>query len=423
MSKIRVLYYGDAPTASTGFGVVTKNILTNLYKTGKYDITVLGVNYFPEPNPYQKMFDMWPLGFYGKGDPFGRQFSAEKMVQLEYDVIFMIQDSFIMNFMDSAIPQLRGYGKQFSTVMYYPIDGVPRDNWIRSMASADIPVTYTKFGYDESVKAYPGIQDKLLVVPHGVNTKDFFPLPKDKITDFRKQFFREHADKFIVTNVGRNQPRKDFPRTMMAFREFKKLRPNSFLYFHAAAVDMGWNIPEMAKSMGLRMNIDVAVPENFTTNSGYPTEIVNLIYNSSDVVVSSALGEGWGLTTTESMACKVPGIFPRNTAFTEIVGEDRGYLVNSGATINDWIMPTSDNEVLRPLIDITDMVDKLISVHDDREEAMKRAENGYKWINSTLQWDKHIVPQWDRILQKAASMKHANRSAPKSPTLVSGNDI
>jgi hypothetical protein len=76
MSKIKVLFYGDAPTASTGFGVVAKNILTNLHKTGKYDITILGVNYFPEPNPYQKTFDMWPLGFFGKGDPFGRQFSS-----------------------------------------------------------------------------------------------------------------------------------------------------------------------------------------------------------------------------------------------------------------------------------------------------------------------------------------------------------
>ena len=38
MSKLKVLYHSDNSLAKTGFGRVSKALLTYLYKTGKYDI-------------------------------------------------------------------------------------------------------------------------------------------------------------------------------------------------------------------------------------------------------------------------------------------------------------------------------------------------------------------------------------------------
>lgn len=401
-SKIRILFYGDAPTVATGFGTVSRNILMGLHKTGRYDIKVLGVNYWGDPHPYP--FPIWPVGI-GSRDPYGRQRCFDMMVKdFDFDVLFLFQDSFILeSFMAQGLPKLHQL-KNFVTVGYYPIDGVPKKKWVDCMNLFDVPVTYTEFGKQESILAVPDIADRIRVVPHGVNTKDFYPLSKDAALNFRKHYFGPHADKFIITNVNRNQQRKDIPRTMLAFKEFKKLRPNSVLYLHMAANDQGWNIPEVVQGVGLRLNEDVLLPGgNFGPNQGFPIDVVNGLYNASDVVVSTTLGEGWGLSSVEAMACKTPIIFPNNTALSEIVGEDRGWLVDSGATPDDYTVLPHDNEVLRPVTSVTALAEALLEVHDNKEEVSKRTKAAYEWVTSNLIWEKNIVPQWDKIVTGAVA--------------------
>ena len=400
--KIKLLFYGDAPTVATGFGTVSRNVLDGLHKTGKYDISVLGVNYWGDPHKFP--YPIWPIGV-GSRDPYGRQRAYDMMSKdFDFDVLFLFQDSFILeSFMGQGLPKLRQM-KNFVTVGYYPIDGVPKQSWINCMSMFDVPVTYTEFGKMESILAAPEMAERLQVIPHGVNIRDFYPLSEGETRSFRQMYFGKHADKFIVTNVNRNQQRKDIPRTILAFKEFKKRRPNSILYLHMAAQDQGWNLPEVIKGMGLRLGEDVLLPGGgFGPNQGYPIEVVNKIYNASDVIVSTTLGEGWGLSTVEAMGCKTPLVFPNNTAITEIVGanEERGYLVDSGATPSDHIVLPNDNEVVRPLADINQMAEKLIHVHDNWNEAMEKADAAFEWVTTNLIWEKHIVPQWDRLITGA----------------------
>jgi len=113
--------------------------------------------------------------------------------------------------------------------------------------------------------------------------------------NFRKQYFGPLADTFIITNVNRNQQRKDIPRTIAVFEEFRKHVPNSTLYLHCAIKDQGWDLAEVCKTFGFDTSKDVIFPKNFGPNQGYPREVLNLIYNASDVVISTTLGEGFGL--------------------------------------------------------------------------------------------------------------------------------
>jgi glycosyltransferase involved in cell wall biosynthesis len=403
-SKIKLLFYGDSPTVATGFGTVTRNILTGLHATGKYDIQVLGVNYWGDPHPYP--FPIWPIGV-GSNDPYGRQRAYDMMArQLDYDVLFFFQDSFILeSIIGPGLDKLR-QAKNFVSMVYYPIDGVPKKRWIDCMAKVDVPVTYTEFGKTESILACPSIADRLKVIPHGANPKDFYPLPDEAIASFRRDYFGKHAGKFIVTNVNRNQQRKDIPRTLMAFKEFKRRRPNSVLYLHMATKDQGWDLAEVIAGMGMRMGEDVIMPgNNFGPNQGYPISVVNQIYNSSDVIVSTTVGEGWGLSTVESMACRTPVIFPRNTALVEIVGEneERGYLVNSGSTPDEFCVLPNDNEIMRPVASVTGLAEKLIHVYDNNEEAQAKADAAYSWVKSNLVWEQHIVPQWDALIMESIS--------------------
>jgi len=225
-------------------------------------------------------------------------------------------------------------------------------------------VAYTEFGKTESMAAFPECKD-LHVIPHGANTTDYFPMEEDAKNNFRKQYFGPHADKFIFTNLNRNQQRKDIPRTIHAFNEFKKSVPNSMLYLHMAQKDQGWNLPEVCKAYGLSVKEDVLFPENFGPNQGYPRNVVNMLYNASDCVISTALGEGWGLSWIEAMSTKTPVIMPKNTALVENITEDRGYLVESGTSHGLFTILPHDNEVVRPVVDTDKLVETMLHVYNN----------------------------------------------------------
>jgi len=52
------------------------------------------------------------------------------------------------------------------------------------------------------------------------------------------------------------------------------------------------------------------------------------------------------------------------------------------------------------LIDVNELTDTLINVHSNKEEAKKKAENAYKWVTTSMDWQKHIGAQWVALFDK-----------------------
>ena len=395
--KIRLVFYGDAPSVATGFGKVSSNILPYLHATGDYEIYCFGVNYMGVPHPYP--FQIYPMLPNPQGDPYGRDKLQQILPQMDFDILFLLQDSFIMTFLPNVVNELRKRGKNFRTVAYFPIDGTPWTEWIEAMAAADVPVTYTEWGKKECIKAFPAIGDRLQVIPHGINLKEFFPVSKEEKARLRKFYFGPHADKFIVINVNRNQQRKDIPRSMMAFKEFHKECPNSLLYLHMAEKDVGWDLPRIAGHLDLKLGEEIIFPKNFNVNAGFPVQVVNELYNCADVCISTTQGGGWELSSIESMACKVPAIFPDNTALTEIFADGRGFTCRSGDTINMHHVQTMDNEVIRPLCNINDMVKYLKRLYEKPEIGQRMVEKACEWVHKNLIWERDVCPRFDTIIK------------------------
>lgn len=395
--KIKVLVYADAVCCATGFGTVARNILEALYRTGRYEIDQFGINYWGDPHGFP--YRIWPAGTNKDRDPYGRQKFVGMAPNMNFDILFLLQDSFIMDFLPVLLPHLKTKrGNSFRSILYFPVDSVLKEKWGQNISGADKIVAYSEFGKQEAGKVM--CVDNMTVIPHGVNTKEFKPLSANEIAAFRNEYFKSESDKFIITNLNRNQQRKDVPRTIIAFKEFRKQVPNSLLYLHMAMKDQGWDLPEVCRQMGLDTHKDVIFPQNFGPNQGYPREIVNALYNASDVVVSTTLGEGMGLSWIEAMATKTPVIMPRNTAMTEFITEDRGYLVNSGTNPSFWTVIPHDNEVLRPLVDVDDMVKTLVHVYNNRDEAKQKAENAYKWVVNEMEWQGAIANQWVKLFDE-----------------------
>jgi len=411
LEKIKVLGYCDSPTAATGFGTVSRNVFEALQKTGRYQIDVLGINYWGDPHNFP--YRIWPTGTNAQKDPYGRQKVSNMIPQMDFDILFLLQDSFIMEFIPKLMDHLRKHrAKPFKSIVYYPVDSIVKQLWANNIAPADYLVAYSEFGKNETLKRInrPDIE----VIPHGVNTAEYHPLPEADVAAFKKQYFGQYADYFIITNVNRNQQRKDIPRTIIAFKEFRKIVPKSLLYLHMAMKDQGWDLAEVCKSYELDVTKDVVFPKNFGPNQGYPRQVLNLLYNCSDVVVSTTLGEGFGLAWMEAMGAKIPVIMPANTMLPEFITEDTGWLCKSGSTSSLWTTIQFDNEVPRPLADVDNLVEILVEIYNNPKEAKRRAENAYRWVNAKMDWQKSIASMWVKLFDKAYMLMQKEQEKPNA---------
>jgi len=427
--KIKILCYCDSPTVTTGFATVSKNILKRLHDSGKYEIVVWGINHYGLPYNHKEFpYDIYPAAYADPGDLYGRQAFISFMQTIDFDILWTLNDPSVMaTFLPENIVKIRNENpaKIFQWIFYFPLDTeYLKRSWMAPIMTADYPVAYNKWAYNLLAEASPELKRKLKTIYHGIDEKIFFPIAKEEKEKFRKEYWNEMLDKdtFLVINVNRNQQRKDFYRTMKAFKLFKKERPNAHLYLHCKIDDVGGDLLEIAAQIGLVPAKDFSYPhpDKFHPSTGMPVEVLNKIYNVADLVMSTTLGEGCGLSSYEGLATKTPIIMANNTALSETLAEGRGIPVKSGSDENLWEVMPQDNSVVRPLTDVNDMAKELIKAYDDRDKLKKIADTGYQWIMERT-WDK-VCKDWLALFEEA-SQRVVSMQEGKTMPNVSDTDV
>ena len=112
----------------------------------------------------------------------------------------------------------------------------------------------------------------------------------------------------------------------------------------------------------------------------------------------------------EGMATKTPVISPNNTVRPELMNDSIAYLVDSGTNDNLYTILPNDNEVLRPLVDINDLVKTMKCVVDNPQEAKDKADAAYKHVMENLTWEHSIIPQWVELFEEISDMLKKNQA-------------
>lgn len=447
--RIQVAVLADSPNVVTGFANVCREVLSSLQETGFYDFDIVGINY--DGSPHDLPFRIFPavnalIPDPAYREPYGMQKFLDIICEGRFDIVWVLQDTFIVASglgvkIREANDMLPPHQK-FQFIYYFPIDATPKKEWVdKAVMQADIPVTYTQYAFDQVLRVYDVDEFSLLkkedqeknkasgdrlardlsVVYHGVNMEDFYPLTEEETKTAREVLWGVHKDKFIFTNVNRNQPRKDIFRTMQAFkilldRRRKAGKSEPYLYLHCSVFENGLNLIDMSEQISLVQGNEFGYPspKMFGPASGFPIEQLNKIYNASDCVVSTSLGEGWGLSLTEAMAVKKPVIAPNHTSVPEILGKggmvkgldgsmqenlhaERGFI----AKTKNVFVQKDDLARVRPLTDAEDMADHMEWVMDHPEEVKPVVERAYDWVK-TLEWrGEEVGGKWSAIFEAA----------------------
>lgn len=399
-------------------------------------------------------------------------------LNLPWDIIFTIQDPFILEglglqykFAQQLIVTAEMWKRVlppeawFKWVGYWPVDADVKKNWVtQSIGLSHYPIAYCNWGKSQILKwdkedlsvnfnikksendqkisskiPLTKVADRIQVIHHGVDTKIFKPLPTEEIKKFRQEFFKGQVkdDAYLVVNISRNQPRKDIQRTIAAFAQFKKTVKKAHLYLHMKVNDAGGSVDEMARNFDLIPGEDYSTPEDFHPGVGFPVEMINQIYNAADLCITTTLGEGWGFITSEAMATKTPIVAPNITSIldifnsynfkgtlTELEDENsqlRGIPAKAGSTSSEWVcLGVEDNERIRPLTNIDDMVEKMIWAYKNPEAVKRITDRAYKWAKD-CDW-KIIVAQWVELFEGVYENLEKERSLGRAIDKASRND-
>jgi glycosyltransferase involved in cell wall biosynthesis len=385
-NKPTILWVGDAVT-QTGFARVTHSVLDPLAEQGEYNIHVLGVNHFGDPYDYG--YKIWParLG----GDVLGYNRLPQLINSILPDVVILFNDLWVVNKYIEILLEMEYKGK---VLTYFPVDSTGYNpDWIRTLYSLEKILVYTEFA--KKVLREAGFKGQVDVVPHGINTELFFPIPQ---AEARNQLAGLHEEDFIVFNGNRNQPRKRIDVTVKAFTQFAKDKPNARLYLHMGMNDLGWDLINLfhreAKRQGIRDSWErlILTNPNLGPSNSVTVETLNIIYNTADVGVNTSLGEGWGLVSFEQSACGVAQIVPNYSACAELY-EGRGLTVDPFYSLTAQKINTEGGLVHED--DVANAMD--VYYHDENlrlEHAAKMFDYikgpEFNWDNIARLWDKHI---------------------------------
>jgi glycosyltransferase involved in cell wall biosynthesis len=372
--------------APTGFSNVAHQLLQGVSET--FETHIVGINHRTSIVDWQGC-RVYPTGL--PDDSLGMKFLIHKAHELQPDVIFLFQDYYNIN---DCIREVKEAAPNAKICVYFPIDGTPvLRMWDDVMFLPDFRFSYSHWASRVMRDAYPEVLSEVLY--HGVDTKVFKPISNELWIEERLRMGWEN--KFIGVCVNRFQPRKQISTLLRVWSMFSEgakvckmckhkqpkhvtlcelcqsgglilsnyLKPKEDvgLYLHMNMVEpnamgggLGNSLLAAINAAGFRggsykvyTNLD-----DIYAGDRIPESQINIYYNLADVNLSTAVGEGAGLSLIESQAAGIPSIAPLNSAIPEMIGST-GTLVPNAAIFS----MSQDISHARPIVNEFEMVKAL----------------------------------------------------------------
>jgi len=249
----------------------------------------------------------------------------------------------LYSYMDQVYPYQK---KQYIQMLNTKFDGVIAFTpYWRTMVR--------KLGLEKRIPCY--------VFPHGFDHTLYYPIPR-KIA---RIFYSIPDNAFAILNLNRNQPRKRFDHTIMAFalvvkklwdlytKYKEKLKayeenvatnngtskmaqpmpPNPIRLVIGTAIDASWNLIEVLEHELMLLDVPFEFGRECIVAIANPQQLsdrdINVLYNSCDVGLNTCEGEGFGLCQIEHLALGCPQICPKIGGLQEFANNNNSQVIET----------------------------------------------------------------------------------------------
>lgn len=228
---------------------------------------------------------------------------------------------------------------------------------------------------------YKADPEKIVVIPPGVDTSHFYPIPRDEA----RQFIRIAPDVRMILFVGRIEPLKGLETLIRAVSCLRWQEVGEMLYLviiggdpHVSPEEM---TAEMARLQSLCNELCLGKMVIFLGKRGQDT--LPYYYSAADVLVMPSHYESFGMVALEAMACGTPVIA------SQVGG--LAFLVQDGVT--GFHVPSEDPQAL---------CEKLALLLSDETlrarmgQAASREAQNYDWGRIAL----HILNVYRELIRR-----------------------
>jgi len=244
-------------------------------------------------------------------------------------------------------------------------------------------------------KEPPALAGSIETIYLGVDPDLYRPQPKAQA---RQQFQGAMtADMLLFSCMKVNSIRAGFDTLFAAWARYLSLATKvdaglaqrSKLYLHTAIDNGGYPLTLLMQ----RHNLEDSIMLNPDIRPGecFPEEVIAATHNASDIVVSAARGEGFGLNILEALSCAVPCIVPDYGCPAEYGGE-AVWRVPIAATFNPEFATTDF-----AIVDVEAMAAGMLALARDPAKRTRMGDHGRN-IAGGLTWDA-FIEKWAAKLE------------------------
>ena len=327
--RVRFMLVGTHTNQTTGYSKVTHNIIQELVKYPWIDIYHFAFQNFvknQQPNraypPNVNVYDPFANEKSDNSEQgFGFSQLPDYVRKVKPDYMMIYNDaSIICRFLDKLQETLQPEERAYKLIIYLDqVYKIQRPEFLdRINKEADIYFAFTN--YWREILQQQGITKPIHILRHGFEPNEFKPLNRDGMR--KKHNIPQHV--FLFLNLNRNTPRKRHDIVVQAFAQLVAKHPTKPLGL-LAVCDAGQLGGYPIREIYTRELIRLGMSPQFHTHKLMITEhsmawddsVINEIYAMSDVGITAADGEGFGLCQFEAMGIGIPQVVPYTGGFRD----------------------------------------------------------------------------------------------------------
>jgi glycosyltransferase involved in cell wall biosynthesis len=351
---------------------------------------------------------------------FGELEIGEFIKKNPQDVIIIFNDNIITSALTQTIINECGSERRnFRLVSYmdqvYPYQ---KKNYIELLNQYfDAIIAFTPYWQDIARKL--GIRESMPMYsfPHGFDCRLYYPIP----TNIARMYFGYDENAFMVLNLNRNQPRKRWDFTIIAWVEFVERhyqvnvknqkgdfktnkhtkRPVKLIV--GTQMDGYWNLMDVLENEVKFRDVPLDYVKDTIVPVNMPQQLsdrdINLLYNATDIGVNTTDGSGFELCTAENLGIGKPQV-------ASFIGGTKEYInIHNSTPIESKIYTYGDNKSngIGCKAEITDphlYAEAFWKYLSNPELAEKHGKRGREQMLSHYRWEtlveyfyKRIIPQ------------------------------
>ena len=395
--KIKVLTLSDHPMLPSGVATQTKNVITALLDSGKFQVwsfagAIQHPNYqLTRTDEYGEDWTLQPVDGYGDIHKI-----RNALYNWKPDILYFMTDPRFYEWLWNSEDEIR---EAIPMVYYHVWDNKPYPTYNnRWYEGCDFIASISKVTSDIVKTVSPTVEEQY--VPHAVDTNIFRKLEHNtpegqEVAKIRKENLNS-KDKFVVFWNNRNARRKQSGTLIFWFKKFldKVGHDNAVLVMHTDPNDQhGQPLEFLASELGLNKGQVMFSTEKM------PSPHLNLLYNVADVTVNISDAEGFGLGTLESLAAETPIIVTMTGGMQEQVTDGENWFgvgiePSSKAIIGSQTVPY----IYEDRINEDDFVNAFVKIYEmSPEERQELGSSGRDHVLKNYNFDT-FNKSWVKIM-------------------------